>query len=457
MARRRVRPQATATSGRAWRTEKAASRFAVRPASREERPSRRPLQKGVAAISGVSSETARKLASAPTAAAIPKERTASMRATASDAKPIAVTMLVRPQAAPIRCTAPDEAASGSSPRRTLRRMSSMKWIESQVPTTSASEGTTLVSTVTGAPSRPSAPRAQTAPTNGGTQATTVDRRLRATAAERTTASERPIELNISMSRRRACIACSRRAGSPVSSIASGPCRRRPSRRGPPRCGPRPPTTAGVPPRSASAVNCTSSERRGGVGGEQVSGHERVAGGARLGLGPCLGVERLGTPGDHRQDRAGRTLPADVEDAPHLLHALEAAEATGEGFQGGERLRVEDVAGAGRGPHDAVAVGRAEDCRHLVHEGKLAARITDQRPKIVVEPQPGDAQHRHGGHRRGHEPAGSMPGTTCRPGGGLGGQPSVRSSIRWRSAGSTIHPRHPWAPQRHGIAASAGQQ
>ena len=98
----------------------------MRPASREERPSRRPLQKGVAAISGVSSVTARKLARAPTAAAIPKDRTASMRATASDANPIAVTMLVRPQAAPIRCTAPDEAASGSSPRRTLRRMSSMK-------------------------------------------------------------------------------------------------------------------------------------------------------------------------------------------------------------------------------------------------------------------------------------------------------------------------------------------
>ena len=155
---------------------------------------------------------------------------------------------------PMRCTAPDDAASGSSPRRTLRRMSSMKWIESQVPTTRASEGTTLVSTVTGAPSSPSAPRAQTAPTNGGTQATTVDRRLRATAAERITASDRPMELNVSMSRRNACIACSRRAGRPVSSTASGP---RSSAASASAASTRATTSVDRGGRSASAASCTS--------------------------------------------------------------------------------------------------------------------------------------------------------------------------------------------------------
>ena len=85
-------------------------------------------------------------------------------------------------------------------------MSSMKWIESQVPTTSASDGTTLVRMFTGAPQSPRMPRAQTAPTKGGTQATMVERRLRAARAESSTASESPSELKTSMSRRSDCVA-----------------------------------------------------------------------------------------------------------------------------------------------------------------------------------------------------------------------------------------------------------
>ena len=212
--------QPTATIGRACRTEKAASAEATLPASRDERPSRMPRQKGVEASSGVRSVTATKLATAPAAAARPNVRTASMRAAASDAKPIAVTRLVRPQAAPTLWIAPEEAASGSMPRRTLRRMSSMKWIESHVPTTSASEGTTLVRMLTGAPQSPRIPIAQTAPTNGGTQATTIERTLRATAAESATASRRPSELKTRMSRRSARDAWSRSAGRPVSSRSS---------------------------------------------------------------------------------------------------------------------------------------------------------------------------------------------------------------------------------------------
>ena len=243
-ARAAVREQATTTSGRACRTDNAARTFATRPASGEDRPSRRPLQNRVEAISGVSRVTAMKLARAPMAAAIPKVRTASILATASEAKPIAVTMLVRPQAMPMRRMAPDEAASGSIPRRALRRMSSMKWIESQVPTTRASDGTTLVRMLTGAPNRPRVPRAQIAPMNGGRLATTVDRRLRATTAESITANTRPIELNISMSWRSARVACSRSAGRPVNSSASGP-------------------SAGADSASTASIRATTADDAGG--------------------------------------------------------------------------------------------------------------------------------------------------------------------------------------------------
>jgi hypothetical protein len=61
----------------------------------------------------------------------------------------------------------------------------------------------------------------------------------------------------------------------------------------------------------------------------VAGHERVSRGAGLGLGPCFGIERATSPGDHRQNRAGGALPADIEDAPHLLHAFDVTEAGGE--------------------------------------------------------------------------------------------------------------------------------
>ena len=72
-------------------------------------------------------------------------------------------------------------------------------MESHVPTTSARDGTTLVRILIGAPKRPSIPMAQTAPTAGGMHATTVDRRLRASVAERIKASVSPSELKISMS------------------------------------------------------------------------------------------------------------------------------------------------------------------------------------------------------------------------------------------------------------------
>ena len=175
----------------------------MRLASRHDRPSRSPWQNWVDARSGVSSVTAAKLATAPAAAAIPNVRTASIRAAASDANPTAVTMLVRPHAVPTRRMALLEAIIWWVPRRTLRLISSMKWMESHVPTTRASDGTTLVRRLMGAPKSPRIPMAQTAPTAGGMQATTVERRLRASVAERIKASVSPSELKISMSCRRA--------------------------------------------------------------------------------------------------------------------------------------------------------------------------------------------------------------------------------------------------------------
>ena len=121
-----VAAQPTATMGRLYRTEKAVRALASRPARRDDRPSRMPLKKLVDASNGVRSVTARKLATAPAAAAMPKERTASILAADSDANPIAVTRLVRPHAAPTRWIAPLDAATALTPRRALRRMSSMK-------------------------------------------------------------------------------------------------------------------------------------------------------------------------------------------------------------------------------------------------------------------------------------------------------------------------------------------
>ena len=223
-AERRPRPSVarrpTAAIPRAWRTDQPARKAASREALRDDRPSRMPRKAGREARRGVRSVTAVKLASAPAAAATPKVRTASIRAAASDAKPIAVTRLVRPQAVPTRRIAPAEAADAPIPRRALRRMSSMKWIESHVPTTRASDGTTLVRMLIFAPHRPSTPIAHTAPTSGGTQATTVEEKLRATLAERIRASDIPSALKTSMSRRSACDASARRAGRPVSSASS---------------------------------------------------------------------------------------------------------------------------------------------------------------------------------------------------------------------------------------------
>lgn len=184
----------------------------------------------------------------------------------------------------------------------------------------------------------------------------------------------------------------------------------------------------------------------------MPGDERMAFGTAPGLDQRLRIERTLAPGDHGQDGPGRPLSPDVEDAAHLLHAVEAAEPVGQGFERRERLAVEDRSAAGGGTHDAVAVGRSEDGRDLVDQLKLVAVVADQRPQVVIDTEPRDAEDRRRRDRRRRQPAGGLPRVA------KGRQTPVAggSGRRCRSAGSTIQPRQCGAPQRHGMAASAGQ-
>jgi len=76
--------------------------------------------------------------------------------------------------------------------------------------------------------------------------------------------------------------------------------------------------------------------------------------------------------NHRQHGAGRAAAPDVKDRPHGLHALDRPDRAGEFPQFVERPRVEQVAVAGPGEHDAVTIRRAEQGGHFVHEPKVRA-------------------------------------------------------------------------------------
>ncbi|MFO0004614.1 MAG: hypothetical protein ACK559_26145, partial [bacterium] len=75
---------------------------------------------------------------------------------------------------------------------------------------------------------------------------------------------------------------------------------------------------------------------------------------------------------------------------------------------GERLGREQVAAAGVGEDDAVAIGSAQQAGHLVHEPEIDARVSHQRPEVVVDPQPRDPKHGGGGEGQGGQPAGPAP-------------------------------------------------
>ena len=164
-------------------------------------------------------------------------------------------------------------------------------------------------------------------------------------------------------------------------------------------------------------------------------------GAAAGGGALLHIERLRRVGDDGEERARDPLAAHVEDRPHLGDALHPAELVGDPPEVGERPGREEVAGRRRRADDAIAVGGAEAVGELVDERELGVVVAQERPQVVIEPQAGDAED---GERRQDGDEGE-------------GRGSPAAGSRCRSSGSTIHSRQLIAPQRHSIAASAGQQ
>ena len=171
-------------------------------------------------------------------------------------------------------------------------------------------------------------------------------------------------------------------------------------------------------------------------------NQRVIKGASLGglrLGGCkftLDVR------DHRQHRAGNTLTADVEHRPYLLHAVDRRQRVGERTERRERGAIEQVAGAGGGPDDAISVRSTKPCSDLVDQSEIGIGVAEQRPQVVVDLQP--RQPKRGQQRQEAD-------------GDCGEESPAAWGRRCSSSGSTIQPRQPDTPQRHGIAASAGQQ
>ena len=181
---------------------------------------------------------------------------------------------------------------------------------------------------------------------------------------------------------------------------------------------------------------------GGVDGEQVACNQRMTGGAGLG---GFAIRRGQLPldmRDHRQHGTSRALPADIEHRPYLLHAVDRGQAVSERTERGERGAVEQVAGAGGGPDDAITVRGPEAGRDLVDQPKVGVSVSQQRPQVVVDLQSRQPEC----------------GQQCQKADGDGGEESPAGwGRRCSSSGSTIQPRQSGTPQRHGIAASAGQQ
>jgi hypothetical protein len=181
---------------------------------------------------------------------------------------------------------------------------------------------------------------------------------------------------------------------------------------------------------------------GGVGGEQVACNQGMPDGAGLGGFAILRSELAIDMRDHRQHRTGDALPTDVIHRPHLLHAIDRGQAVGERTQRRERGAVEQVARAGSGPDDAIAVGGAEPGSHLIDQPEVGIGVSQQRPQVVVDLQ--SRQPECGQQRQEAD-------------GDCGEESPAVFGRRCSSSGSTIQPRQSGTPQRHGIAASAGQQ
>ena len=184
------------------------------------------------------------------------------------------------------------------------------------------------------------------------------------------------------------------------------------------------------------------ERRRAVRREQLAGHERMVQGAAADGSAGGGIEIGVGVRDDRQQAARGPLTADVEDRSHLGHAVESREGGGNPPQLSERAFVEQIARSGRRADDAIPVRSPEPVAELVDQAKLGVVVTQQGPQIVVDPEPGDSddgQRRQDCDKAAGDPSPAAGGSRC------------------SSSGSTIQFRQFAAPQRQGMAASAGQQ
>ena len=146
--------------------------------------------------------------------------------------------------------------------------------------------------------------------------------------------------------------------------------------------------------------------------------------------------------DRRQHGTSHALPANIEHRPHLLHAVNRGQAVGEQTQRRERWAIEQVAGAGGGPDDAIPVGSTKPRSDFVDQPEVGVGVAQQRPQVVVDLQLRQPEC----------------GQQCQEADDDGGEESPAGwGRRCSSSGSTIQPRQSGTPQRHGIAASAGQQ
>ena len=169
---------------------------------------------------------------------------------------------------------------------------------------------------------------------------------------------------------------------------------------------------------------------------------------------CL-VERPRHAGDGRQEGASRPLAPDIEHRPHLLHAVDPLEIVDEVAELPERHGGEQGPGRGGDPDDAIAIGSAEAVGDLVNDNEVIAAVAEERPEVVVDPQPGKSEggeDRTNDGRQDHPASPAWVGAAC-----VSSWHGSRSFRRWSSSGSTIHPRQLAAPHWQRIEASAGQQ
>ena len=181
----------------------------------------------------------------------------------------------------------------------------------------------------------------------------------------------------------------------------------------------------------------------------MAGHQRMIKRSVTSLSGVGGLQRAGGPWDHRQHGAGRAGATDIEDRPYLFDAGDLTERRHHPPQRGERVGRKQVAGRRTRPHDAVAIRGTEAGGDFVDEREIIVgdgRTPQQRPQVVIDPQPGEPDD--GEDRQEEGGAGGKPAPSWAAGGFV---------TRWSSAGSTIQPRQFAAPQWQGMAASAGQQ